>query len=390
MPIPSWAGSPGIGVSTGPVPSGLAVSHFSRKAAQVQAQKKRIAVGAAIAAMALALAGAGVAAQPQKAEAFAWKDTCTINVVNRAAQSSTRPYGLVQVPPNAVAYALYAALAATGMPTNSSVGFSNTGIPLTGGCQSILYLNNPGSNVTCHAGAPTVGANHFACDGNSTFKIEKDNDDIEGTAYVAAGSSAESSALDLRPRATSQKPELRDVEPGVLQASQLGGKGWKSTLEVSDLGTFGKLFESSTSSGTCGGNDDKAPTPLSGGASLFVRHNGAEAVGELDGRYSSLGKSQSSLAEATSAAGIKCLVKALSAPGYKAAVATGPDFGQGGISTSRVVVTKKGGGFTGYVDVIGLQDGRSNTVVVFFNAGKPASVSHEEDVLAAVAADLQP
>ncbi len=352
--------------------------------------KRRTAVGAVIAAVAVALVGVGVAAQPQKAEAFAWKDTCTINVVNRASQSSVRPYGLVQVPPNPVAYALYATLAAAGMPTNTSIGFSNTGIPLTGGCQSVLYLYNPGPNVTCHAGAPTVGANHFSCDGNSTFTIQKDNDDIEGTAFVAAGSSAESSALSPMPRMASQPPELQDVEPGVLRKSQLGGKGWKQTLQVGDLGTFGKLFESSSSSGSCSGADDKSPTPLSGGASLFVRHNGAEGIGELDGRYSSLGASQSTLAEATSTAGIRCLAKALTGPGYKATVATGPDFGQGGISTGRVVVTKSGGGFTGYVDVIGLQDGRSNTVVVFFNAGKPAPVTHEEEVLAATAAGLQP
>jgi hypothetical protein len=358
----------------------------------VQGLKRRAALGAAIATTVVALVGVGIAAQPQQAQAFAWKDTCTINIVNRAAQSSVRPYGLVQFPPSPVAYALYVSLAAIGMPSNTSVGFSNTGIPLTGGCQSVLYLNNPGSNVTCHAGAPTVGANNFSCDGNSTFKIEKDNDDIEGTAYVAAGSSATPDALTLAPRAAevpASKPQK--IAPGVLTKSQLSGKGWKKTEEVADLGTFGKLFEESTPSGSCAGADEKAPTPLSGGASLFVRGQGAEAIGELDGRYSSLGQSKSTLAAATSKSGVKCLAEALSAPGYRTAVEpAGPDFGQGGIATSRVVVKKNGGGFTGYVDVIGLQDGRSNTVLVFFNAGKPAPVVHEEDVLEAVADRLQP
>jgi hypothetical protein len=359
----------------------------------VQGLKRRAAVGAAIATMVMALVGIGVAAQPQQAQAFAWKDTCTINVVNRAAQSAVRPYGLIQVPPNAVAYALYVSLAAVGMPTNTSIGFSNTGIPLTGGCQSILYLNNPGSNVTCHAGAPTVGANNFNCDGNSTFKIEKDNDDIEGTAYVAAGSLATTpDALALAPRAIEPAPSKPPkIAPGVLLKSQLSGKGWTKTEEVAALGTFGKLFEGSKASGSCGGPEGKAPTPLSGGASLFVRGQGTEAIGELDGRYSSLGQSKSTLAAATSKSGVQCLAKALSAPGYRATVApTGPDFGQGGIATSRIVVKKNGGGFTGYVDVIGLQDGKSNTVLVFFNAGKPAPVVHEEDVLEAVADRLQP
>lgn len=361
----------------------------------MQGLKRRAAVGAAIATMVLALVGIGVAAQPQDAQAFAWKDTCTINVVNRAAQSAVRPYGLIQVPPNTVAYALYISLAAVGMPKNTSVGFSNTGIPLTGGCQSILYLNNPGTNVTCHAGAPTVGANTFRCDGNSTVKIEKDNDDIEGTAYVAAGSLAEpdelTDELPLSARAAESPPaKPKKTAPGVLLKSQLSGKGWTKTEEVAALGTFGKLFEGSKASGSCGA-DEKAPTPLSGGASLFVRGQGKEAIGELDGRYASLGESESTLAEATSKSGIKCLAQALSAPGYRATVApAGPDFGQGGIPTSRIIVKKNGGGFTGYVDVVGLQDGRSNTVLAFFNAGKPAPVVHEEDVLEAVADRLQP
>jgi hypothetical protein len=42
---------------------------------------------------------------------------------------------------------------------------------------------------------------------------------------------------------------------------------------------------------------------------------------------------------------------------------------------SRVVVKQNGGGFTGYVDVVGLADGRSNAVLVFFNRDKSAEVS---------------
>jgi hypothetical protein len=345
--------------------------------------------------------GFGAVARPQQAQAFAWKDTCTINVVNRVSQSEVRPYGLVQVPPNTIAYALYVSLAAAGMPSNTSIGFSNTGIPLTGGCQSVLYLYNPGSNVTCHAGAPTVGANHFSCDGNSTYKITTDNDDIEGTVYVA-GKASETAPeamgltpgrLRLVPRRASgaeKKPKPPKVAPGVLKQGRLNGGGWKKTEEVADLGTFGKVLEASDPSAACAG-EGKEPTALSGGASLFVRGKGAEAVGELDGRYASLGASKRTLADATSKASVKCLAQALTAPGYRATVApAGPDFGQGGITTSRVVVKKNGGGFTGYVDVVGLQDGRSNTVLMFFNTGKPAPVLQEEETLAAVAEGLKP
>lgn len=352
----------------------------------MQGIRKRIALTGAIAAIALALVGLTVAAQPQQAQAFAWKDTCKIIVVNRAAQSAVRPIGLVQVPPNVVAYATYTALIATGFPQNGSVSFATTGIPLTGGCSALLYLNNPGTNVNCKAIAPTVGANTFRCDGNSTFKIETDNDDIVGTVEVAKGS------LATEPEPGEATPPMATPPPpsGALKKSQLSGKGWKKTTKVEDLGTFGKLFEASDPSASCDDGTDSAALPISGGSSLFVRGQGKEAIGEFDGTYASLGKSKQSLALATSKASVKCLAQALSAPGYTAKVAArGPDFGQGGISTNRVIVKKNGGGFVGYVDLVGLQLQKSNTVLAFFNAGKPAPVGHEEDVLEAVADSLQ-
>lgn len=342
---------------------------------------------AACAALVVGVLGAAGAVHSEKAQAFAWSDTCTINIVNRtSAQGDVRPLGLIQVPPNVVAYAKWAALAALGFPLNSVQGFSTTGIPLTGGCSSVLYLNNPGSNVSCTAVAPTVGANTFRCGGNSTYKIQKDNDDIEGIVYIPSGSGTEAPE-PLSPR-VGPAPK---ADPGVLKKNQLSGKGWTKTRSLNDLGRFGKLFEESTASAPCGdSNDEHEPTPLAGGASLFVRHQGAEAIGELDGRYSSIGKATSTLATATSAQSMKCLAQALTAPGYRATVAAnGPDFGQGGIPTSRIVVSKTGGGFKGYVDVVGLLEGKSNTVLVFFNTGKPAQLTHEEDVLEAVADSLQ-
>jgi hypothetical protein len=342
---------------------------------------------AALAAVVAVVFGAASAVHSERAQAFAWSDTCTINIVNRTSSTGdVRPLGLVQVPPNVVAYAKWAALAAIGFPLNTVQGFSTTGIPLTGGCSSILYLNNPGSNVKCTAVAPTVGANAFRCDGNSSYKIQKDNDDIEGIVFVPAGSGTEAP----EPVVPREGPAPK-VDPGVLKKNQLSGKGWTKTRSLNDLGRFGKLFEESTASSPCGdSSDENEPTPVSGGASLFVRGKGAEAIGELDGRYSSLGKASSTLATATSAQSMKCLAQALTAPGYRATVAAnGPDFGQGGIPTSRIVVTKVGGGFKGYVDVVGLLEGKSNTVLVFFNTGKPAQLTHEEDVLEAVADSLQ-
>jgi hypothetical protein len=353
---------------------------------------------AALAATLLTIGAVGGTVASQNAQAFAWKDTCRLIATNHAEQSQTRPIALGQIPPNPVSYSIYAVLLATGMPKGTGAYFSTTGFPITNGCHQTIQFRNPGTDVTCNADAPTTGANTFWCNGNSTFKIDTDNDDISGTVVIAvhgAGSEPEPEALSLFSHNTKELFASHTSAPpkpprGALEKGQLSGKGWRRSEKVSDLGTFGKLLEASTPSGKCGdANDAHEPTPASGGGSLFVR--GGEAIGEFDGRYGSDGQAERTLAAATSAGSIRCLAASLTAPGYRATVAPrGPDFGQGGISTSRIVVKQNGGGFTGYVDVVGLADGRSNTVLVFFNRGKPAEVSHEEDVLEAVADNLRP
>lgn len=353
---------------------------------------------AALAVLVVGVCAVGSTFASQDAQAFAWKDTCKIFVVNRVAQSDVRPIGLLQVPPNPISYATYTALIATGFPTNTKVMFATTGFPVTAGCSAVLHINNPGSNVTCTAVAPTVGANTFRCDGNSTYVKEVDNDDIEGTVYIGGRASpGEPEAMSQLTGSASpfDNPGVPKAKTptGALKIGQLAGGGWRKTDQVAELGQFGKLLEASNPAGKCGnGNDKSEVKPISGGGSLFVRgKNGAEAIGEFDGRYASAGQAEATLKAATSQSSIRCLAAALTAPGYKATVAAqGPNFGQGGIVTHRVVVKKNGGGFVGYVDVVGLATGRSNTVLVFFNRAKPAEVGQEEEVLASVAGDLKP
>jgi len=350
------------------------------------AQRARgVALTVAIGAATLTLAGLGAAAQ--QAQAFAWKDTCTINVVNRTgSQGNVRPIALVQFPPNTIAYAKYLALAATGFPNNASIGFSTTGIPLTAGCSETLFLNNPGSNVQCAAIAPTVGPNTFTCNGNSSFRIQTDNDDIEGTVFIpqSTGSPAAGVASVSKTRQGGPK-----IGQGVLKRTALPGRGWAKTRKVSALGRFGMLFDRSRPSGPCrNANDNRAPVAVTGGASLFVRGHGAQAIGELDGRYARVHAAKTTLATATSDRSIRCLAQSLTAAGYRVTSAAGPDVGKPGIVSKRVVVRKLDGGWKGYVDVVGLLEGRSNSVVLFFNAGEPAKVSNEASVIAAVVGRL--
>lgn len=348
----------------------------------------------ALALAAVALLGAAGMARPQQAQAFAWKDTCTINVVNKTGSTgSVRPTALIQVPPNTYAYAQFVAHAATGFPTNVKLGFSNTGIPLTNGCSSNLQLYNPADNVKCIAIAPTVGRNTFYCNGNSTFKVETDNDDITGTAYVPKGSArvfGEPQAPGfLRRMPTEETPSSPKLGHGVLHRSALAGGGWKATRKVSDLGRFGKLLEASSPTGSCDNRSEAGPQPHALGASLFVRHRGAEAVGEFDGRYGSRGAAGSTLTAVTSRASAGCLAEALTAPGYKATVAAvGPNFGQGGLPSQRIAITQVGGAWKGYVDVVGIQLEARNAVALFFSQGGPPSKAREEAVLVKIGAGL--
>jgi hypothetical protein len=353
---------------------------------------------AALAATLLIIGAVGGTFSSPNAQAFAWSDTCRLLVTNRAEQSQTRPVALGQIPPNPVSYSIYAVLLAAGMPKGQQTIFSTTGFPITNGCHQTIVFRNPGEDVTCNADAPTRGANTFWCNGNSTYKIDTDGDDISGTAEIAvhgASGEPEPQALSMLSHSTTElfahhKSAPPKPDRGVLEKGQLSGKGWRRSEKISDLGTFGKLLEASDPSGNCAdAKDDHEPTPVSGGGSLFVR--GGESIGEFDGRYRGSGQAESTLAAATSASSIRCLAATLTAPGYRATVApNGPDFGQGGITTSRVVVKQNGGGFTGYVDVVGLADGRSNAVLLFFDRGRPAALSHEEDALAAVAGNLRP
>lgn len=346
----------------------------------------------ALALAAVALVGAAGMVRPEGAQAFAWKDTCTINVVNKTgSRNSVRPTALVQFPPNSVAYAQYVALAATGFPTDAKLGFSNTGFPLTAGCTASLMLYNPGDNVKCSAVAPTVGRNTFACSGNATAKIETDNDDITGTAYVPKGSARVFSQPQppgfLRRMPTEERSESPKVGHGVLRRSALAGAGWKATRKVSDLGRFGKLLEASDPSGSCVDSSESGPKPSALGTSLFVRHGGAQAIGEIDGTYGSRGAASGTLTSVTSRASAGCLAEALSAPGYKATVAAvGPNFGQGGLPSQRISISQTGGPWKGYVDMVGIQLETRNAVALFFSQGSPPSKAREEAVLVKIGA----
>jgi hypothetical protein len=162
---------------------------------------------AALAATLIMIAAVGGTFASQNAQAFAWKDTCRLLVTNRAEQSQSRPVALGQIPPNPVSYSIYAVLLAAGMPKGQQTIFSTTGFPITNGCHQTIAFRNPGEDVTCNADAPTTGANTFWCNGNSTYKIDTDNDDISGTAEIGVHGAAgepQPQALAMFSRSTTE------------------------------------------------------------------------------------------------------------------------------------------------------------------------------------------
>jgi hypothetical protein len=343
---------------------------------------------------------------PRDAQAFAWKDVCTLTVINNTGVGGLKPKGpLLQIPPNPIDEVHWTGLGLVGgIPPGPSgaLGLVTIGIPLTWGCvMHPLFFwggNQAGSPtvLTCNMLAPSSGRNVFDCVSDARYRsafkttILKDNDDISGAveafppfvgvsgAETASAASAAASARPKRVRA-------------LLRRRDLPGRGWRFVDKVTQFGRLGEIFAANDAPASC--KDDKASEPVAkrGGASAFVRRE--NIIGYEHGVYASRRQSRERLRAAVSAHSIRCLARLLSSARShtQAKFARYSLRGLHGVRLWRVVVRTRAGGRvtrTDYVDVAGLLHGRSNGLVLFAKPKKPVSRGVERSTIRTVAGRL--
>ncbi len=340
--------------------------------------RRRIAVvTATMAAMLVMCVGTG-ALKPADAEAFAWKDNCTFQVNNISGiQSAVRPSIYLPALPNPASLAEYAIFAVKGLPVSpQQAAFVNWGIPLSNGCHARLQIVNPGPTANCVAEAPTVGANTFYCDGNSSYKIKTDNDDITGELWVPG-----------KPQSSApMKPAEAQTTGGSVKAGALPGSGWKATEELGDFGIAGKLMETGELPASCD-NSGKETAPNASRAEMLIRGGGGEGSGALVMSYDNAAQATASTKEALSGQSIDCLVKLLNTQDTKVAATPLPTEG-GDVDGDQLVISRAGddGDFrpVAYLDVIGLTDGNESAVQFYETVGSAPSETQETEAIEAV------
>jgi len=265
-------------------------------------------------------------------------------------------------------------LAAAGVPTDKRPTFDNTGIPLTGGCTASLWFSNPGENVKCSASAPTRGANSFNCNGNASFRVTEDDDDIRGNVFIPQGSGAPTTSA-LRPVVKAKRGP-----PGLIRPGDLPARGWKAMTKISQLGLVGKLWKTGTTPASCETpGSAEEPAPVKGGGSAF--HRPGRVVGDIYGVYSGSSVSRATLSDAVSAKSMTCFAKILSSKRFHSR-ATARRVG----GVHRIVI--RSGGRTDYVDVAGVQRGEANALVFFIKYKQPFAADVEQAVVSAVSKRL--
>ncbi|HEX5713407.1 MAG TPA: hypothetical protein VFX85_08855 [Solirubrobacterales bacterium] len=340
----------------------------------------RLAVAAVSLAALLATFFASSAMQPQKAHAWAWKDTCTLIVFNKTgAQSNVHPILYTPLLPNPASVAEYAAFAVTGIPTEGAAAFTNTGYPAPSyGCHAFMNFTNPGPTVSCKVSAPTTGANTFSCEGNATTRIIKDDDDIAGNVFIPSGSGS--------PGQDNEADEPKDGDAAV-RAGALPGDGWRKSLKITEFGLAGKLMDNETLPNKCGKDGDEV-VPNAVSSEQLIRGGGKEGVGAIVSTYDNAGQAKRGLNEALSDLSIACLANLLSSNemGTKVAIKPLPAAGDGDVEGNQLVISRAVNGDqrpVAYLNAFGWTEGNEAAVVLVETVGDAPDGADEDAVVKA-------
>ncbi len=340
--------------------------------------RRRVALaGLALAAMLTMFVGTA-ALKPSSAEAWAWKDNCTLLVTNKTgAQTNVRPILYAPaLPTSPASLALYAARAVTGIQTSGFDAFTNYGIPVPSwGCHTFMNYTSPSGTVSCHADAPTKGANSFGCEGPASTKVIQDDDDIAGEIFVGGRFS---------PKAQAQ-PDQPTVSGGSVRSGALPGDGWKKTMVPTDFGIPGKLMATGELPAECS-NNAKEAAPNDVNTEMVVRAGGDEGVGAVVTTFDNAGQAKETVGEALSDSSIQCLVKLLNNQDTKVTAQPLPTE-EGGVEGSQLVISRRadeGWRPVSYLNVSGWSQGKEAAIELYETVGPAPTESDEAEATTAV------
>jgi hypothetical protein len=341
--------------------------------------RRRVAlVGLAVAAMFTMFVGTA-ALKPSNAEAWAWKDNCTLLVTNKTgAQTNVRPILYAPaLPTSPASFALYAARAITGIQTNGAFdAFTNYGLPVPSyGCHTFMNFTSPGGTVSCHADAPTTGANAFSCEGPAATKRIKDDDDIAGQIFVG-GSATKKSAPE---------PDEPSISGGSLRSGALPGDGWKKSMDATDFGIAGKLMATGDLPASCA-KDGREATPNDVDTEQVVRAGGDEGVGAVVMKFDNADQADATVGEALSDDSISCLAKLLNTDDTKVSAQPLPT-AEDGVEGVQLAISRKdddGRRPVSYLNVTGWSQGNQAAIELYETVGPAPSDTEEAEATAAV------
>lgn len=340
-----------------------------------------------LASVAVALSGLVVTTatvQPPEAQAWAWKDTCTMFIFNKTGQqTNVRPIVYTPVIPAPVSMAQYAIFAASGVPTSGAAALVNTGFPPTWGCHTFINFANPGPTVSCTADAPTKGANSFGCSGNASTRIIDDSDDIAGNIYIPSGSGGPGDE-----ELTQRQP--KDGPPS-FRRSHLPGKGWGKPEDVSDLGFLGRLMHQSELGDKCMAVGGEGPNARKVSTGMYSRHGGKQWVGAVAVTFDRKGQAAGTARDAVSKESMKCLrglltyqPKGTSARSQEmTTVVPGVDMQAHRVKVERSGVSGRTAR-THYLDVMATTDGNKLAFFMLARADQPPSAAQKDAAVTAV------
>jgi hypothetical protein len=184
-------------------------------------------------------------------------------------------------------------------------------------------------------------------------------------------------------RAADAAARLAEPEqvPSLLRRADLIGRGWGRATRLVDLGSLGRILSAASAAKVPVSCWDKAknsePSPLKEGLSAFFRRGGAEFIGAGQSIYANARQSRRTINDAVSTRSIGCLARVLTSKRFHTSVSTErlavTLAGRRMILNRLKVSTHSGARITrtDYVDLIGVQHGKANALMIFASDKHP-------------------